>query len=163
MKVAAFDVGGKMLVQLHSKTPTTRLAAKLMMYILTAHLATQSDRSDVIVGRTLFGKILSDLGPRVAGGISTAATASLYVERRYPSMFEPVHGSPPDIAGKGIVNPIAAIWTAALLLDHLGAAEGRRAVMTASRPSLVRGPSLARPWGNAKINKVSNALMNAIV
>jgi tartrate dehydrogenase/decarboxylase/D-malate dehydrogenase len=75
---------------------------------------------DVIVASNLFGDIISDLGPAVAGGLGIAASANLNPERDYPSMFEPVHGSAPDIAGKGIANPIGQIWAGAMMLEHLG-------------------------------------------
>jgi len=89
--------------------------------ILAAHFVAHPDWFDVVVGSNLFGDILSDLGPAVAGGIGVAPSANLNPEGDYPSMFEPVHGSAPDIAGQGIANPIAALWSASMLLDHLGA------------------------------------------
>jgi len=88
--------------------------------ILTAHFVTHPDWFDVVVGSNLFGDILSDLGPAVAGGIGIAPSANLNPERRYPSMFEPVHGSAPDIAGKGVANPIATLWCVQMMLDFLG-------------------------------------------
>jgi tartrate dehydrogenase/decarboxylase/D-malate dehydrogenase len=87
---------------------------------LCAKLVLDPGRFDVIVGSNLFGDILSDLGAAVAGSIGIAPSANLNPEREHPSMFEPVHGSAPDIAGRGIANPIGAIWSAALMLDHLG-------------------------------------------
>jgi tartrate dehydrogenase/decarboxylase/D-malate dehydrogenase len=80
----------------------------------------QPARFDVVVASNLFGDILSDLGAAVAGSIGIAPSANLNPAGEFPSMFEPVHGSAPDIAGRGIANPIGAIWSAALLLDHLG-------------------------------------------
>jgi tartrate dehydrogenase/decarboxylase/D-malate dehydrogenase len=88
--------------------------------ILTAHFVMHPDWFDVVVGSNLFGDILSDLGPTVAGGIGIAPSANLNPERQYPSMFEPVHGSAPDIAGKGIANPIATLWCVQMMLDFLG-------------------------------------------
>ncbi len=88
--------------------------------ILTAHFVQHPDWFDVVVGSNLFGDILSDLGPAVAGSIGIAPSANINPDRRYPSMFEPVHGSAPDIAGQGIANPIAAVWSAAMMLEHLG-------------------------------------------
>ncbi|MEE4263321.1 MAG: tartrate dehydrogenase [Desulfobacteraceae bacterium] len=88
--------------------------------ILTAHFVTHPDWFDVVVGSNLFGDILSDLGPAVAGGIGIAPSANLNPERQYPSMFEPVHGSAPDIAGQGIANPIATLWCVQMMLDFLG-------------------------------------------
>jgi tartrate dehydrogenase/decarboxylase/D-malate dehydrogenase len=87
---------------------------------LCAKLVLDPARFDVIVGSNLFGDILSDLAAAVAGSIGIAPSANLNPERQHPSMFEPVHGSAPDIAGRGIANPIGAIWSAALMLDHLG-------------------------------------------
>lgn len=87
---------------------------------LCAKLALDPARFDVIVGSNLFGDILSDLAAAVGGSIGIAPSANLNPEREFPSMFEPVHGSAPDIAGRGIANPIGAIWSAALMLDHLG-------------------------------------------
>jgi tartrate dehydrogenase/decarboxylase/D-malate dehydrogenase len=91
--------------------------------ILTAHFVRHPDWFDVVVGSNLFGDILSDLGPAVAGSIGIAPSANLNPERRYPSMFEPVHGSAPDIAGKGIANPIGQIWSGAMMLRHFGEGE----------------------------------------
>jgi tartrate dehydrogenase/decarboxylase / D-malate dehydrogenase len=88
--------------------------------ILTAHFVKHPDWFDVVVGSNLFGDILSDLGPAVVGSIGIAPSANLNPERECPSMFEPVHGSAPDIAGKGIANPIGQIWSGAMMLRHLG-------------------------------------------
>ena len=90
--------------------------------ILTAHFVRHPDWFDVVVGSNLFGDILSDLGPAVAGSIGIAPSANMNPERKYPSMFEPVHGSAPDIAGKGIANPIGQIWSGAMMLRHFGEA-----------------------------------------
>src|SRR3546814_104253 len=88
--------------------------------ILTAHFVLHPDWFDVVVGSNLFGDILSDLGPAVAGSIGIAPSANINPEGEHPSMFEPVHGSAPDIAGKGIANPIGQIWSGAMMLEHLG-------------------------------------------
>jgi tartrate dehydrogenase/decarboxylase/D-malate dehydrogenase len=96
--------------------------------ILTAHFVRHPDWFDVVVGSNLFGDILSDLGPAVAGSIGIAPSANLNPERRYPSMFEPVHGSAPDIAGKGIANPIGQIWSGAMMLRHFGEGEAADAI-----------------------------------
>src|SRR5216683_1334714 len=96
--------------------------------ILTAHFVRHPDWFDVVVGSNLFGDILSDLGPAVVGSIGIAPSANLNPEREYPSMFEPVHGSAPDIAGKGIANPIGQIWSGAMMLRHLCAPEAADAV-----------------------------------
>jgi tartrate dehydrogenase/decarboxylase/D-malate dehydrogenase len=99
--------------------------------ILTAHFVRHPDWFDVVVGSNLFGDILSDLGPAVVGSIGIAPSANLNPEREFPSMFEPVHGSAPDIAGKGIANPIGQIWSGAMMLRHLGASEAAEAVENA--------------------------------
>jgi len=99
--------------------------------ILAAHFVLNPDRFNVVVASNLFGDILSDLGPACTGTIGIAPSGSLNPERKFPSLFEPVHGSAPDIAGQGVANPIAQIWSAALLLDHLGEAEASKAVIVA--------------------------------
>ncbi len=98
---------------------------------MAARFVLRPETLDVVVGSNLFGDILSDLGSALAGSMGIAASANIGPERRFPSMFEPVHGSAPDIAGKGIANPIAAIWTVALLLDHLGLPQEAQRVMRA--------------------------------
>ena len=96
--------------------------------ILTAHFVRHPDWFDVVVGSNLFGDILSDLGPAVAGSIGIAPSANLNPQKKYPSMFEPVHGSAPDIAGKGIANPIGQIWSGAMMLRHFGEKEAADAI-----------------------------------
>jgi tartrate dehydrogenase/decarboxylase/D-malate dehydrogenase len=96
--------------------------------ILSAHFVLHPDWFDVVVGSNLFGDILSDLGPAVAGTIGVAPSANLNPEGEFPSMFEPVHGSAPDIAGKGIANPVGQIWSGAMMLEHLGHADAARAI-----------------------------------
>src|SRR5882672_7294794 len=99
--------------------------------ILTAHFVQRPQHFDVVVGSNLFGDILSDLGPAVCGTIGIAPSANLNPEREYPSLFEPVHGSAPDIAGKGIANPIGQIWSGAMLLEFLGYPDAARAIVGA--------------------------------
>jgi tartrate dehydrogenase/decarboxylase/D-malate dehydrogenase len=99
--------------------------------ILTAHFVQHPDWFDVVVGSNLLGDILSDLGPAVAGTIGIAPSANLNPEREFPSMFEPVHGSAPDIAGKNIANPIGQIWSGAMMLEHLGHAEAASTIVKA--------------------------------
>jgi len=96
--------------------------------ILTAHFVAHPDWFDVVVGSNLFGDILSDLGAAVVGSMGLAPSANLNPEREYPSLFEPVHGSAPDIAGKGIANPVAQIWSGAMMLEHLGEKQAAQAV-----------------------------------
>lgn len=104
--------------------------------ILTAHFVLHPDWFDVVVGSNLFGDILSDLGPAVAGSIGIAPSANINPERSSPSMFEPVHGSAPDIAGKNIANPIGALWTGAMMLGHLGETEAESLLMTTIEEAL---------------------------
>lgn len=99
--------------------------------ILTAQFVRNPHWFDVVVGSNLFGDILSDLGPGTTGTIAIAPSANINPERAFPSMFEPVHGSAPDIAGKGIANPIGQIWSGSMMLDHLGHADAAAAVMRA--------------------------------
>jgi tartrate dehydrogenase/decarboxylase/D-malate dehydrogenase len=107
--------------------------------ILTAHFVRHPDWFDVVVASNLFGDILSDLGPAVVGSIGIAPSANLNPEKEYPSMFEPVHGSAPDIAGKGIANPIGQIWSGALMLRHLGEEDAADAVERSIAQVLARG------------------------
>ncbi len=99
--------------------------------ILTAHFVQHPDWFDVVVGSNLFGDILSDLGPGCTGTIGIAPSANLNPEREFPSMFEPVHGSAPDIAGQRIANPIGQIWSGAMMLEHLGETEAAAAIVKA--------------------------------
>lgn len=110
--------------------------AQFHIDILTAHFVLHPDWFDIVVGSNLFGDILSDLGPAIAGSIGIAPAANINPERRHPSMFEPVHGSAPDIAGQHKANPIAAIWSAALMLDHLGETEAAVRIERAIETSL---------------------------
>ena len=99
--------------------------------ILTAHFVQRPQQFDVVVASNLFGDILSDLGPACTGTIGIAPSASLNPTRQWPSLFEPVHGSAPDIAGKGVANPIGQIWSAALMLDFLGHRDAHDAMVAA--------------------------------
>ena len=115
--------------------------------ILTAHFVQHPDWFDVVVGSNLFGDILSDLGPAIAGSIGLAPGGNLNPEKEHPSMFEPVHGSAPDIAGRGVANPIAQIWTGAMMLEHLGEVEAARAVVAALERVVREGRVLTRDLG----------------
>jgi tartrate dehydrogenase/decarboxylase / D-malate dehydrogenase len=99
--------------------------------ILSAHFVLNPDRFNVVVASNLFGDILSDLGPACTGTIGIAPSGNINPERKYPSVFEPVHGSAPDIAGQGIANPIGQIWSGAMMLEHLGEPDAAAAVMSA--------------------------------
>ena len=131
--------------------------------ILTAHFVQHPDWFDVVVGSNLFGDILSDLSAAVVGSIGLAPSANLNPERRYPSMFEPVHGSAPDIAGKGIANPIAQIWSGAMMLQHLGEAKAAQAVERALEAVLAR-PDVRTPdlGGKAATREVGEAIAHEV-
>lgn len=121
--------------------------AQFHIDILTAHFVQHPDWFDVVVGSNLFGDILSDLGPAVAGSIGIAPAANINPEGIYPSMFEPVHGSAPDIAGQGIANPVAAVWTAAMMLDHLGEKDAALTLETAMEAVLSDPASRTKDLG----------------
>ncbi len=121
--------------------------AQFHIDILTAHFVQHPDWFDVVVASNLFGDILSDLGPAVAGSIGIAPGGNINPEKEFPSMFEPVHGSAPDIAGKAIANPIAQIWTGAMMLDHLGHEDAGAAVVQAIEKVVAGGKVLTRDLG----------------
>jgi len=138
---------------------------KFHIDILTAHFVQRPDFFDVVVGSNLFGDILSDLGPACTGTIGIAPSANLNPERRFPSLFEPVHGSAPDIAGKGIANPIGQIWSGALMLDFLGHRQAHDAVLAAIETLLQPGsggPRTADLGGNAGTREVGQAIADLI-
>src|SRR5438105_6177068 len=118
--------------------------------ILCAHFVLRPQVFDVVVASNLFGDILSDLGPAVCGTIGIAPSANINPERTFPSLFEPVHGSAPDIAGKGIANPVGQIWSGAMMLDHLGHPEAGAAIVSAIERVLAdaaRGGTRTRDLG----------------
>ena len=125
--------------------------------ILPAHFVRHPDWFDVVVGSNLFGDILSDLGPAVVGSIGIAPSANLNPEKEYPSMFEPVHGSAPDIAGKGIANPIGQIWSGAMMLRHLGVAEAADAVENAIAETLAQSEVRTPDIGGQATTKAMGA------
>ncbi|HUV08960.1 MAG TPA: tartrate dehydrogenase [Spirochaetia bacterium] len=131
--------------------------------ILTAHFVNHPDWFDVVVGSNLFGDILSDLGPALAGSIGLAPSANINPEREYPSMFEPVHGSAPDIAGMGIANPVGQIWSGAMMLDHLGHQEAAQSVEAAIDAAL-EDPGNHTPdlGGKATMQQLTQAIENAL-
>ncbi len=136
---------------------------KFHIDILSAHFVLHPDRFDVVVGSNLFGDILSDLGPAVTGTIGIAPGSNINPEKEFPSMFEPVHGSAPDIAGKGIANPIGQIWSAAMMLEHLGQEEAAQAIVTAIenvlRDSGVKTPDMG---GKASTSDLGKAIEQAL-
>jgi len=130
--------------------------------ILCAHFVQRPDKFDVVVGSNLFGDILSDLGPACTGTIGIAPSANLNPERIYPSLFEPVHGSAPDIAGKNIANPLGQIWSGAMMLEHLGEAAAAAAVMAAMAAVLNAGPKTADLGGTASTQAAGHAVAAAL-
>ena len=131
--------------------------------ILTAHFVLHPDWFDVVVGSNLFGDILSDLGPAVAGSIGIAPSANINPEGDYPSMFEPVHGSAPDIAGKKIANPIGQIWSGAMMLEHLGHQAAAADIVTAIENVLVGGgPKTPDIGGQAGTSDLGDAIVGAL-
>ena len=129
---------------------------------LAAKLVLQPERFDVIVGSNLFGDILSDLAAAVAGSIGVAPSANLNPERTWPSMFEPVHGSAPDIAGQGRANPLGAIWSASLLLDHLGHPEAGTELLDAAFGTLAAGVRTADLGGTASTEEFTQAALDRV-
>ena len=136
---------------------------KFHIDILTAHFVRNPHWFDVVVGSNLFGDILSDLGPAVTGTIGIAPGANINPEREFPSMFEPVHGSAPDIAGQGICNPIGEIWSAAMMLEHLGHKEAADDIVTAIetviRDSNVKTPDMG---GKANTRELGQAVVDTL-
>lgn len=131
--------------------------------ILTAHFVLHPDWFDVVVGSNLFGDILSDLGPAVAGSIGIAPSANINPEGDYPSMFEPVHGSAPDIAGKGIANPIGQIWSGAMMLEHLGHKAAADDIVHAIETVLEGGgPKTPDLGGQASTGDLGDAIVEAL-
>jgi len=129
---------------------------------LTIQMVLNPDRFDVIVASNLFGDILSDLGPATVGTIGIAASGNINPTHEYPSIFEPVHGSAPDIAGQGIANPIAAIWSGALMLEHLGHPAAAADLVKAIERVVAEGPRTKDLGGNATTREVGAAVANAV-
>jgi tartrate dehydrogenase/decarboxylase/D-malate dehydrogenase len=131
--------------------------------ILTAHFVQHPDWFDVVVASNLFGDILSDLGPACTGTIGIAPAGNINPERLFPSLFEPVHGSAPDIAGQGIANPIGQIWSAALMLDHLGETEASAAILAGIERVLAQPKLRTRDLGGcAGTQECGKAIADAI-
>ena len=131
--------------------------------ILTANFVRMPEHFDVVVGSNLFGDILSDLGPACTGTIAIAPSANMNPEKTYPSMFEPVHGSAPDIAGQGIANPIGTIWVGAMMLQHLGHPEAHDTIMMAIENVLREGKHLTPDMGGkANTTELGTAIEKTI-
>jgi tartrate dehydrogenase/decarboxylase/D-malate dehydrogenase len=129
---------------------------------LAARFVYAPETLDVVVASNLYGDILTDIGAALQGSLGLAGSANLDPERRHPSLFEPVHGSAPTIAGKGIVNPMAAVWAACLMLDHLGEREASRLLMRALERVARTGPHTADLGGRASTAEVGDAIVGAI-
>ena len=120
-------------------------------------------RFEIVVTSNLFGDILTDLGAAIAGGMGLAAGANLNPERKYPSMFEPIHGSAPDIAGQGIANPLASIWSISQMLDFLGEQEWADRVLAAIETLLVERRTLTPDLGgSAKTSEIGSAILEIL-
>ena len=130
--------------------------------ILTAQFVMNPQRFDVVVASNLFGDILSDLGPACTGTIGIAPSANINPERNFPSLFEPVHGSAPDIYGLGIANPVGMIWSGVMMLDHLGENEAADHLMRTIEKVLEVGPRTPDMGGTANTLQVGDAIAEAI-
>ena len=130
--------------------------------ILSARFVLQPQRFDVVVATNLFGDILSDLGPATTGTIGLAPSANLNPERKFPSLFEPVHGSAPDIYGQNIANPVAMIWSGALMLDFLGEKAAHDAILKAIETVLAEGPRTRDLGGKASTTEMGEAIAKLV-
>ena len=135
---------------------------KFHIDILTAHFVRNPDWFDVVVASNLFGDILSDLGPACTGTIGIAPSANINPEKTFPSLFEPVHGSAPDIAGKGVANPVGQIWCGAMMLQHLGYPKAHDRVLRAIEQVTAHGPRTPDMGGKATTVEVGNAVAEAL-
>lgn len=136
---------------------------KLLVDAASMMLVKNPKRFEVVVTSNLFGDILTDLGAAIAGGMGLAAGANLNPERKYPSMFEPIHGSAPDIAGKGIANPLASIWSISQMLDFFGKPEWGRRVLSAIETLLVEKKTLTPDLGGqAKTQDIGEAILEIL-
>ena len=149
------------VLEMAAKYPAVKVD-KYHIDILCAHFVQHPDWFDVVAASNLFGDILSDLGPACTGTIGIAPSANLNPEREFPSLFEPVHGSAPDIYGKGIANPIGQIWSGAMMLEHLGHSDAAVAVMRAIESVLAEGPRTPDMGGKARTIEVGKAVASAI-
>lgn len=127
---------------------------------MAARMVMAPESLDVVVASNLFGDILTDLGAAIQGGLGFAASANINPDRSAPSMFEPVHGSAPDIAGQGIANPLAAIWSAAMMLDHLGEGNASARILSAMEVSTAQGIG-TRPGQNTT-SEITEAVLQAL-
>ena len=135
---------------------------KMLVDAMTVRMTLQPESLDTIVATNLHADILSDLAGALAGSLGVAPTANIDPERRFPSMFEPIHGSAFDITGKGIANPVATFWTACQMLDHLGEADAARRLMKAMEQVCAAGIMTPDVGGNAATQEVTDAVIAAI-
>ena len=131
--------------------------------ILCAHFVLNPEKFNVVVGSNLFGDILSDLGPACTGTIGVAPSGNINPEKKFPSLFEPVHGSAPDIAGQNIANPIGQIWAGAMMLDHFGYKEAHDHIIKTIESTISKQENRTKDLGgNAKTNECGDAIMKSI-
>ena len=155
----AMTLWDETFAQVSSEYPDVE-AEQGLVDAMAARFVSHPETLEVVVASNLFGDILSDLGSALAGSMGIAASANVDPQRRHPSMFEPVHGSAPDIAGQGIANPIAAIWTVALMLDHLDLKDEAASVMDAIRATTAAGVLTPDLGGSATTVEVGNAVLS---
>jgi tartrate dehydrogenase/decarboxylase/D-malate dehydrogenase len=146
---------------MHANYPAVTMN-KQHIDILSARFVLQPQRFDVVVASNLFGDILSDLGPACTGTIGIAPSANLNPERRFPSLFEPVHGSAPDIHGRNVANPVAMIWSGALMLDFLGERAAHDAIVRGIERVLAAGPHTPDLGGSASTDEMGRAIAAAV-
>ncbi len=149
------------VAEMASHFPDVKLD-KFHIDILTAHFVRNPHWFDVVVASNLFGDILSDLGPACTGTIGIAPSANINPEGKFPSLFEPVHGSAPDIYGKGIANPIGQIWCGAMMLEHLGYPKAHDAILAAIEDVTANGPRTPDMGGNASTQDVGAAVLASL-
>jgi len=136
---------------------------RVLIDALAARFVLRPESLDVVVASNLFGDILTDLGAAICGSMGVAASGNINPERAYPSMFEPVHGSAPDIVGKGIANPIAMIWCGAMMLDFIGEKPAAKMIDAAIKQVTAEGRVLTPDLGgNAKTQDVTNAIIGKL-
>ena len=152
----------RIFLEVSSEYPDVE-ATNLLVDAAALHMVLHPEKFGVVVASNLFGDILTDLGAALVGGLGFAASANLCPDRRFPSMFEPVHGSAPDIAGKGEANPCAALWAAGMLLAHLGYPMWETAVIEAIEMVLVEGRVRTRDLGgDASTSQMTDAVLDAL-
>ncbi|CAB4740004.1 unannotated protein [freshwater metagenome] len=152
----------EIIIEVSSEYPDISLR-KVLIDALAAEMVQRPHEFDVVVASNLFGDILSDLAAATVGSLGVAASANLNPERLFPSMFEPVHGSAPDIAGRGIANPVAAIWSGAMMLDHLGHPEIADRIMQSVESSLLDPATrTADLQGTADTAGVTDAILEGL-